>query len=252
VLVFGGAAVVALSGVALRDRIPPPFAVLIECGSIVVALAGAFFGARAPHTRAVAGVLLALAFAAIVRLGAWEMATRAGETANVSLFGSSRLLATTGVLLEAAGQLVAVLWLSTRGRWAGHLGLVLALAGAVALTYGVAHGVHSGAPSWQAVVHSSLADASGVPPPYRLGAFATFLVASSLLLAFVTAVQPNVVTATVAAMALALVSRGAFDAPLRALCAVVSAQWIAVASVDSRAMWRALIGDRARRLVDER
>jgi hypothetical protein len=52
-------------------------------------------------------------------------------------------------------------------------------------------------------------------------------------------------------MALALVSRGAFDAPLRALCAVVAAQWAALACVDERAMWRTLIDDRRKRLIEE-
>jgi hypothetical protein len=55
----------------------------------------------------------------------------------------------------------------------------------------------------------------------------------------------------VATVSLALVSRGAFDAPLRALCAVAAAQWAALSSGDERAMWRALIDDRKRRLADE-
>jgi hypothetical protein len=52
-------------------------------------------------------------------------------------------------------------------------------------------------------------------------------------------------------MSLALVSRGAFDAPLRALCAVVAAQWAALASADERAMWRVLLGDRKRKVDEE-
>jgi hypothetical protein len=153
-------------------------------------------------------------------------------------------------MLEACGQMIAVVWLSSRGRWAGQLGLSLALFGAVGLTYAVAQGMHSGAALWQAIIHSSLADAPGIPRPYRLDAFAIFLVSSSLLLALVAAAQPNQVAALVAAMALALVSRGAFDAPLRALCAVVAAQWATLAALDGRAMWRTLIDDRTRRLVD--
>jgi hypothetical protein len=250
-LVGGAAAVVALSLAALRDRIPPPFAVVLSSVTTVAALVGALCGARTPHTRAVGGVLFAFAFAAIVRLAAWELATRAGETANMTLFGYSRVLATVGVGLEAAGQLVAVLWLSTRGRWSGQLGLTAALAGAVGLTWGVAQGVHSGAQLWQATVHSALADAAGMPPPYRGAAFAVFLATSSLFLALVVASQPRQVAAVVAPMALALVSRGAFDVPMRALCAVVAALWIALACVDPRAMWRTLMQDRARKLAEE-
>jgi hypothetical protein len=250
VLLGGGAVVVAISGAALRDRVPPIFAILIGSVTALVAVAGSACGARAPHTRAIAGVLFAFAIAALVRLGAWWVATRAGETGSMPLFGWGRALASTGVMLEAAGQLIAVLWLSTRGRWSGQLGLTFALGAALVLTWGAAQGVHSGAAFWQSLAHSALAGAAGMQTPYRLAAFAIFLVASSLLLALVVASQPGQVVAVAAAMTLALVSRGSFDAPLRALCAVVSAQWIALASIDGRAMWRTLIDDRTRRLAD--
>jgi hypothetical protein len=111
--------------------------------------------------------------------------------------------------------------------------------------------MHSGASVWAAIAHSALADAPGVPPPFRFDAFATFLVAASLFLALVAAAQPNQVVAVVAAMTFALVSRGAFDVPLRALCAVTSAQWLALACVDGRSMWRTLLTDRARRIAEE-
>jgi hypothetical protein len=250
VLIGGGAAVVAISAAALRDRLAPPLALIVTAFTAVVALCAAYCGARAPHTRALSGVLVTFALAAIVRLGAWEIATRAGETANIGLFGWSRSLATAGVVLEAAGQLIAVTWLSTRGRWSGQLASTLALVVALVLTWGVARGVHSGASLWQSVVHSALSDAPGVPAPYRLDALATFLVPASLLLALVSAMQPRQVVALVSTMALVLVSRGSFDAPLRALCAVGAAHWVVLAGADPKAMWRTLIDERARRLAD--
>jgi hypothetical protein len=76
-----------------------------------------------------------------------------------------------------------------------------------------------------------------VPPPYGLDAVATFLVPASLLLALASVAQPKQVVVIVATMALALVSRGAFDAPLRALCAVAASQWAALAWADERGMW---------------
>jgi hypothetical protein len=90
-----------------------------------------------------------------------------------------------------------------------------------------------------------------VPSPYRLEPLATFLIPASLLLAFVSAAQPRQVVTVVAVVALALVSRGAFDAPLRALCAVTAAVWAALASGDGRAMWRTLLDDRKRRLIED-
>ncbi|MDP9034142.1 MAG: hypothetical protein M3O50_05005 [Myxococcota bacterium] len=236
-LIGSGAAVVALSSPSLRDRLPPGLALLVAAAAAVAAISGAYTAARTPHTRAAAGLLFALAFAAMARLGAWELATAAGERASMHLFSVSRALATGGVLLEAIGQLVAMTWLGTRSRLAGQLASSVALLVAFLLTWGVARGAHSNAAFWQCMLHTALADAPGMPPPYGLEAMATFLVPASMLLALVAAAQPREVVAIVAAMALALVSRGAFDAPLRALCVVAASQWVALACADQRGMW---------------
>lgn len=250
-LVMGGAAVVAISFASLHDRLPGQLTVLLTAAASVSALAAAYFAARGPHTRATAGVLFAFAFASIVRVTAWIAATRAGDSANMELYALARHLATAGVLLEASGQLMAFLWLATRSRSFGQLGSFVALVGAYMVTRGVAMGVHSGAAPWQAVVHSALGDPPGVPPAAWLAALATFLVPASMLLALAVAAQPGQVGAIVATMALALVSRGAFDAPLRALCAVTAAQWAALACGDERAMWTTLIADRKRRVAED-
>ncbi len=250
-LIGGAAAVVAMSAPGLRERLPAVFAVLLSAAATVSAIAGGYVAARAPHTRALAGVLFALAFAALARLGAWEFATAAGERASVQLFGWSRILATAGVVFEASGQMIAVTWLGTRSRSAGQLGSTAALAAAFAVTWGVARGMHTAPALWQSVLHTALADAPGVPPPYGLDAVATFLVPASLLLALVSAAQPEQVVVVVATVALALVSRGAFDAPLRALCIVAASQWAAIACADERTMWRVLVDDRKRRLDED-
>jgi hypothetical protein len=250
-LIGGAAAVVAMSSPGLRDRLPPPLAVLVAAAATVATITGGWISARTPHTRALAGILFAFSFAAVARLGAWELATVAGDRASVQLFGVSRGLATAGVLFEASAQMIAVTWLGSRSRSAGQLGSTAALVIAYLVTWGVSRGVHSGASPWQAVVHTALADAPGMPPPYGLDAVATFLVPASLLLALVAAAQPNQVVAIVSTVALALVSRGAFDAPLRALCAVAASHWAALSCADERAMWRTLIDGRKQRLADE-
>ncbi|HEX8792693.1 MAG TPA: hypothetical protein VF765_17215 [Polyangiaceae bacterium] len=240
----------ALGGLGLRDRLPELLAVGVSATTSAAALAAATSAVRTPHTRALSGLLLAAAFASIARLGAWEVARFASERASLSAYGLSRGLATAGVVFEACGQLVAVTWLGTRTKLAGQVGAVVAIVIAVVVTWGVAKGVHSGASLWQSVLHTALADSAGVPQPYSIQSFAIFLVSSSLLLALVAAVQPNEVVAVVAAFALALVSRGSFDAPLRALCGLAAAGWAALASADERAMWRTLIQDRQRKLAD--
>lgn len=250
-LIGGAAAVVALSAPGLRERLPASYAVLLSAAATAAAIAGGYVSARAPHTRALAGVLFALAFAAVARLGAWEFAAAAGDRASVQLFGWSRMLATAGVVLEASAQMIAVTWLGTRSRSVGQLGSTAALIVAFVVTWGVARGMHSGPALWQAVVHTALVDAPGVPAPYGLDAVATFLVPASLLVALVSAAQPRQVVVVVAAVALALVSRGAFDAPLRALCVVAASQWAALSCADERAMWRTLLDDRKRRLAED-
>jgi hypothetical protein len=225
--------------------------VTIASVAALAAIAAAYTSARAPHTRAAAGILFAFAFATIARIAAWELATAAGDTASMPLFRVSRGLATAAVLFEASGQLVAVMWIWTRSRVAGQLGVAAALVATVAIVLGVRSGMHSGAAPWQSVLHTALADAAGVPSPYAFEPLAVFLVPASLLLALVAAAQPNQVAAVVATISLALVSRGAFDAPLRALCAVVAAQWAALACADERAMWRVLIDDRKRKVEDD-
>jgi hypothetical protein len=148
-----------------------------------------------------------------------------------------RLLPQTTVPMAAAAAAITLL--------AG------ALAGALGVTLSVPGGIHSGAALWQAMLHTALADAPGIPPTYRLDALATFLVPCSLLLALAVAVQPKQVAAITATMALALVSRGAFDVPLRALCAAVAALWAVLACVDEKAMWRALVEGRKVRLAED-
>jgi hypothetical protein len=143
------------------------------------------------------------------------------------------------------------MWLWARSKLAGQMGATLALVGALVVVWGVDRGLHSDAQPWQSIMHTALADSAGIPPPFRIASFAIFLVPASLLLAMVTAAQPGQVAALVATLSLALVSRGAYDAPLRALCAVAAAQWAALSSGDERAMWRALIDDRKRRLADD-
>jgi hypothetical protein len=250
-LIASGGVVVALSAPGLRERLPPAYAVLIAAATTVATIAGAHAAARAPHTRALAGVLFTLAFAQVARLAAWELATAAGDRASVQLFAYSRWLATAGVLLEASAQMIAVTWLGTRSRSAGQLGSTAALILAFVATWGVARGTHPVPAMWQAVLRTALSDAPGIPPPYGLDAVATFLVPASLLLALASAAQPKQVAAVTAAMALALVSRGSFDAPLRAFCAVAAAQWAALAGVDQHAMWRTLVNDRKTRLAEE-
>jgi hypothetical protein len=232
--------VVALSAPALVHRLHTPLALALALASSAVALASGVSSLRAPHTRAVGAVLVLLAFAALLRLLGWEIAAAAGERASLPLYNTSRVLATAGFVLEGLAQLVAAAWLGTRGGWTGRLLANGAIVGSFVFTWAAARGSISGAPLWQTVLHSALADAAGAPPPYGLAAIATFLASSAILLALVSALQGGQVIAIVAALSLALVSRGALDVPLRALAAAVAGHWLLLSRADPRSMWTAM------------
>ena len=209
--------------------------------SLVASTAGGLSVGR-PHTRALALLLSGFALAALVRLAAWELATLGGERANVGLYAASRGVATLGVILEAAGQLAAAVWIGTRGR-AGLALSSLAAAGAFVVTWGAALGAQADASPLAAALHSSLSVASTLPAPYALSGAASFLTVSAVLLGAAALAQLAQPPTIAAAFAMALVSRAAFDAPLRAAAIVVAAQWALVAAFDERILWAALRGE---------
>ncbi|MEO6420817.1 MAG: hypothetical protein ABIP39_15500 [Polyangiaceae bacterium] len=250
--ISGSGVVIALVIPSLVRRLPAAPAVVLALGASLVAISAAGTALRAPHTRAVAVALAAFSAAALVRLLAWELAVVAGEHASARLYGWSRGVATAGVGLEAIGQLAGAAWLATRTRYLGQAMSSLALGAAFVITWGAARGVHAGAEPWQAALHTALADAPGTPPPYGLSAIATFLVAASIIFALIALVQPNQAVSVTSSLSLALISRGAFDAPLRALSVVCAGVWIILAVSDERAMWRVLAAEREARLARER
>jgi len=241
--VGAGGAVVALLLVAFRARLPTPLTLALAGAALCVALVAAAASMSAPHTRAVGVILGILATSAVARIFAWEIAYVAGERANPALYSAGRVLATAGVVIEGVGQLVATTWLGTRSRVAGQLLALLAVGASFFLTWGAAQGAYAGAPSWQSIVHTALADAPGVPAPYGLAAFATFLAPAALLLALVAAVQPRQPGVVVGALALALLGRGAYDVPLRALAVAGAGIWLVLATADGRAMWKSLTAE---------
>ena len=250
--ISGAGVVIALVIPSLVRRLPAGPTVVLALGATLVALSASGSAIRAPHTRAVAVALAAFSTAALVRLLAWELAVIAGEHASARLYGWSRGVATAGVALEAVAQLAGAAWLATRTRFLGQAMSSLALAAAFVVTWGAARGVHTGAAPWQAALHTALADAPGTPPPYALSAIATFLVASSIFFALIALLQPNQAVSVTSSLSLALISRGAFDAPLRVLSVVCAGVWIILAVSDERAMWRVLAAEREARLARER
>ncbi|WP_394836267.1 hypothetical protein LVJ94_05080 [Pendulispora rubella] len=233
---------------AFQRRLPLALAVLMSIATSSLAISAALNSLRSAHTRAVGAVLGFFGLAALVRLFAWELAVVAGDHASANLYGWSRVAATGAVVFEGIGQLVAAAWLGTRTRLLGQIMSSIAVAAAFVVTWGAARGALPGAEPWQAILHTSLGEAVGVPPSYGLGAIATFLVAASILFAMVAVLQRRQVLTITSALALALIGRGAYDAPLRALAAAAAAVWMMLAFSDDRAMWRTLLAEREERM----
>ncbi len=244
--------VVALAAPSMRDRLHPVATMFMVVASSVVAMTTGWQALRAPHTRAVGAVIAAMAIAAAVRLGAWELAGAAGTRGSTRMYDLAAGIASAGVVLEGIGQFAAAAWLGTRGRLSGRVLSNLAIGAAFIVTWGAARGVHPGASMWQAVLHSALADAPGTPAPLGLSAVATFLACCAIFLGAVAIAQRGQVVAVLASLSLAVLSRGALDVPLRALAITAAGHWLLLAMADDRSMWRTLIAQRRERLAAER
>jgi hypothetical protein len=241
----GGA--LALAAPSLARTLPSAVALALAVAASVGCLAAAWEGLRRPHTRAVAVVLATFAVASLGRVASWEIARYAGEASSMRLYALSRAVATGALVVEGLGQMFAAAWLGTRSRLFGQALSSAAVVGAFLLTWNAARGASDMAAPWQSALHVALGSAPGLPPPYGMSALAVFLVVCSILLALVAALQPRAVAAVVFALALALLGRGSFDAPLRALSAVAGALWLMVATIDDRAMWKSLLAEREKR-----
>jgi hypothetical protein len=235
VAVGAAAVVVALSLPAIARALPQTIALALGIAASIVCFASASESLRRPQTRAVGVVCVIFAVAALARVTSWEIAEAAGESSSMGLYGVSRGIATAAWLIEGLGQMFAAAWLGTRSRLLGQALAVTAVIGAFLLTWSASRGASDFAAPWQSALHVALGSAPGLPQPFGLNALAVFLVVASILLALVAAVQPRETAAVVFALSLALLGRGAFDAPLRALSATGGALWLMLATIDGAA-----------------
>jgi hypothetical protein len=236
--------VVTLAAPAILNPLPQTVSVVLAFVTSFAVFAGALQGLRASHTRAVAAMMMSLAFAGLLRVIAWNLAHIAGEHGSTQMYGTARAVATVAVAFEGLGQMIAAAWLGTRSRFGGQVLSSIAVGVAWILTFWARQGAGVSANPWAAAAHVALATASGLPQPYLWGGLVVFLLASSILLAGVAAVQGRQLAPVVAALSLSLIGRGAFDIPLHALAAAAAALWLTVAANDERLMWQSLLATR--------
>ncbi|MGH7282711.1 MAG: hypothetical protein ACRELY_14380, partial [Polyangiaceae bacterium] len=228
-----------------RPFVPTPSTALVPL-TLLATFAALVAGAgtlRMPHTRAVGFVLIAYGSAALVRVLAWWLAGVAGARAAPMTYEWARAIATVGLIFEGVGQLIAVVWLTTRTRVSGQILAAVSFAAALLVTWGMEKGGHAGAATWQVVLHTGLSDFYGTPlPPAPLAPVPIFFVANSLFLAAVAVIRPGPAPAITSALALCLIARGAFDAPLSAFAVCVGAASLLAISADEKTMSKALAG----------
>jgi hypothetical protein len=236
--------VVALASPAVVQRLHNMAGIALAVVASIIAVVAAIGTIRVAHTRIVGAVVGMLALSGLLRPLAWALTTLANERASLGLYNAGRGLTTVAVVVQALAALLAAAWLGTRSRLRGRLLANGAIVLAFAITYVAARDSGDTPSSLEAVLRSSLSQAASLPLPYGLSSIAAFLVPATILLALVAVVQRAHPPAVLAALALALLSHGAFDVPLHALAVTAAAQWAMLAMIDERTMWSALVRGR--------
>lgn len=236
--------VVALASPAVVQRLHNMAGLALAVVASIIAVVASIGTIRASHTRILGGVLGMFALSGLLRPMSWLLTALANERASLGLYNAGRSLATVAVVVQALAALLAAAWLGTRSRVRGRFLANGAIVLAFAITYIAARDSGDTPSSVEAVLRGSLSQAAGLPLPYGLSSIAAFLVPATILLALVAVVQRAHPPAVLAALALALLSHGAFDVPLHALAVTAAAQWAMLAMADERTMWSALVRGR--------
>lgn len=234
-LFFGAPGVLAMLVPAFAHSLTPAGSLILIVATLLVVIGGASAGLRAAHTRALSIVQLVLGFAGLARAVAWLLGMLAQD--SLRMWVVARTFDTAGVIAEGAAQMIAVAWLSTRRRMPSSLASAAALMIAFIVVW-LAGRADASSPAWESVLRAGIGGQTNAQS--TLGALEAFFVTASVLLAFACALVPRQLTVVTCGIALALLGRGAFDVPLRALAATAAALWTTLAATDDRAMWKAL------------
>jgi hypothetical protein len=225
--------VVALASPAVVTRLHTFASLALAVTTSASVLIAGIVAVRVAHTRAIGALLSMLAFCALVRVVGWELAAIGAERPAPTLFSVGRVLATLAVAIHGLSVLLAAAWLGTRlPKLQSRILANAAVALGFVVTYFAFRTTEGTPSSAELVLRTSLTEATGMPLPYAIGSIGAFLVPSSIFLAVVALVQRRESPAIIAAVALALLSHGAFDIPMHALLATAAAQWGMLAMVE--------------------
>ncbi len=245
VATFGAGLVVALGAAALGNPPEDEVLLVLAAGTFWVLVAGAVEAIAPARTRALGLQLALLAVAGLARIAAWAIVWSAVHRGHAAILGSARVCATIAVVAELAAAALVIVYVAHRpGPRAGAV-----IGGLAVVAFGIATWVvrtpvsESGTlrdalqhalslrvqgtgplPTWVPLADVA-AEIKMLEPDHRL-AFLPLVFAELLSIALGVAALLGVrrrELPLLAAMALATLSRGQLDTPLRAVALTVAA-----------------------------
>ena len=258
VATFGAGLVLTLVAAAFRAPLEPTHLIVLFAGAFAVLVASAVEAIAPPFTRAVGVLLGVLAVAALLRVVGWGLAWTAAARGHAGALPWAQVAASAALVLELVAQMFLALYLVYRPGWRGALSIVLAIAAAFLLAMwtlrtdfdptgagglrdafqrAVSLRVQGGGPvpGWidrnAAMQEIALLDPTARLPLLPL-VFAELASITLPIAAILGGAGRSV--ALYAVVALAVMSRGQVDAPLRALELAVAALGALVLSRGAR------------------
>jgi hypothetical protein len=245
VATFGAGLVVALGAAALGNPAENEVLLVLAGGALWVLVVGAVEALAPPRTRALGLQLALLALAAIARVGGWALTWSASRRGHPGLLAYARVSATVATVAELSAALILLMYLVYRPGLRAALSSALLLAAAFAVTTWIVRTPTSESgtlrdalqhalslrvqgtgimPTWIAAADAS-AEIKMIAPDHRYTfvplVFAELLSIALAVSALVGARRGDL--PLFAAMALAALSRGQLDTPLRAIAVTVAA-----------------------------
>ncbi len=241
VATFGAGLVLTLTAAALRGKLEQTQLIVLFAGAFAVLVASAVEALAPPPTRALGVMLGLLALSSLLRVAGWGLAWSASHKNYPSALGLGQTAASVALVLELLAQGFAVLYLFYRPGFRGAIAAVIAVGAAFALsmyTLRTVYDPNAAGTTREALQHAVSLRVQGLDPlpswvdraagiqeialleaRHRLGllplVFAEFASLTLPLAAFASVSRPTL--GLVAAVSLAVLSRGQVDTPLRAL-----------------------------------
>lgn len=245
VATFGAGLVVALAAAALGNPAEDEVLLVLAAGTFWVLVAGAVEAITPPRTRALGLQLSLLALAGLARIGAWAIVWSAVHRGHASILSGARVCATIAVVAELAAAALVVVYVAHRpGLRAGTAVGVLAVIAFGLATWVVRTPQTEAGTLRDALQHALSLRVQGTGPlpswvPLADAASEIKMLESDHRLAFLPLVFAELLSIAlgvatlvgvrrrelplVAAMALATLSRGQLDTPMRAVALTVAA-----------------------------